>query len=302
MSQSQLNDMVRSVSKVVDSVQTTEGGGFIVNRAIPNEFLSSLDPFLLLDEMGPRNLRPGEAKGAPDHPHRGFETVTYVIDGYFQHKDSHGNSGKIGPGDVQWMTAGSGLVHSEMPQNNFLKTGGKLHLLQLWVNLPRRDKMIKPHYQDIPAAKTPFGQTSDGLVSVKVVAGESLGAHAIIATRTPITYLHFTIRPGGNVVQQVPKEFNAFAYVIGGKGFFGWKEKEEKLANRGQMVVFAKDGDKVSVRNAMNADSSTDVLLVAGMPLNEPLAHYGPFVMNTQKEIRDAIEDYRNGRMGSINS
>ena len=298
---SQLN-YIRSVSKVVDSVQTTEGEGLIINRVFPTGSISDFDPFLLLDEAGPRNLLPGEAKGAPDHPHRGFETVTYVIDGKFQHKDSHGNSGKLGPGDVQWMTAGRGVIHSEMPQSDFLETGGKLHLFQLWVNLPRRDKMIKPHYQDIQASKIPIGQTSDGLVSVKVIAGNALGAHAIIDTRTPISYLHFTIQPGGSIVQQVPREFNAFAYVVGGKeALFGEKEKEEKLAYRGQIVVFAKDGDKVSIRNPMNADSPTDVLLIGGMPLNEPVAHYGPFVMNSQQEIYNAIDDYRNGRMGSIN-
>jgi quercetin 2,3-dioxygenase len=298
---SQLNNS-RSVSKVVDSIQTTEGEGLIINRVFPTGSISDFDPFLLLDEAGPRNLLPGEAKGAPDHPHRGFETVTYVIDGKFQHKDSHGNSGKLGPGDVQWMTAGRGVIHSEMPQSDFVQTGGKLHLFQLWVNLPKRDKMIKPHYQDIQATKIPIGQTSDGLASVKVIAGEALGAHAIIDTRTPITYLHFTIQPGGSIAQQVPREFNTFAYVIGGKeGLFGWKEKEEQLAKRGQIVVFAKDGDNVSIRNPMNADSPIDVLLIAGMPLNEPVAHYGPFVMNTQQEIYNAIDDYRNGRMGSIN-
>jgi quercetin 2,3-dioxygenase len=298
---SQLNN-IRLVSKVVDSVQTTEGEGFIVNRVFPTGFISDFDPFLLLDEIGPRNLRPGEAKGAPDHPHRGFETVSYVIDGHFQHKDSRGNSGKIGQGDVQWMTAGSGVIHSEMPQNNFLRVGGKLHAFQLWVNLPRRDKMTKPRYQDIQAAKIPVGQTSDGLVTVKVIAGEALGAQAIIDTRTPITYLHFTLQPGGSIIQQVPREFNAFAYVIGGiEGLFGLKENEDQqLAKRGQIVLFAKDADKVSIRNPMNADSALDILLIAGLPLNEPVAHYGPFVMNTQEEIYQAIEDYRNGRMGSI--
>jgi redox-sensitive bicupin YhaK (pirin superfamily) len=290
------------VSKVVDNVQTTEGEGFIVNRVFPTRFISDFDPFLLLDEIGPRNLRPGEAKGAPDHPHRGFETVSYVIDGHFQHKDSRGNSGKIGQGDVQWMTAGSGVIHSEMPQNDFLRVGGKLHAFQLWVNLPRRDKMTKPRYQDIQAAKIPVGQTSDGLVTVKVIAGEALGAQAIIDTRTPITYLHFTLQPGGSIIQRVPREFNAFAYVIGGKeGLFGLKENEDQqLAKRGQIVFFAKDADKVSIRNPMNADSALDILLIAGLPLNEPVAHYGPFVMNTQEEIYQAIEDYRNGRMGSI--
>jgi redox-sensitive bicupin YhaK (pirin superfamily) len=302
---SQLNDEIRSVSRVIDSIQTSEGEGFIVNRAFPNKFISDFDPFLLLDEMGPSNLGPREAKGAPDHPHRGFDTVTYVIAGYFEHKDSHGNSGKLGPGDVQWMTAGSGLIHSEMPQNNFLQTGGKLHLLQLWVNLPMRDKKIKPHYQDTRAEKIPIGRTSDGLVSVRVIAGEALGAHATIDTRTPITYLHLTIQPGGGIVHQVPKEFNTFAYVIGGGnggGIFGSKEKngDEKLAKRGQIVLFARDGDKVSIRNPMNADLPIDVLLIAGLPLNEPVAHYGPFVMNTQEEIYQAIDDYRNGRLDKL--
>jgi redox-sensitive bicupin YhaK (pirin superfamily) len=162
--------------------------------------------------------------------------------------------------------------------------------------------MTKPRYQDIQAAKIPVGQTSDGLVTVKVIAGEALGAQAIIDTRTPITYLHFTLQPGGSIIQRVPREFNAFAYVIGGKeGLFGLKENEDQqLAKRGQIVLFAKDADKVSIRNPMNADSALDILLIAGLPLNEPVAHYGPFVMNTQEEIYQAIEDYRNGRMGSI--
>jgi quercetin 2,3-dioxygenase len=299
---SQLDNLVRSVSQVADSVQASEGGGFIVNRAFPNHFILDFDPFLLLDEMGPRNLRPGEAKGAPDHPHLGFETVTYVIEGYFEHKDSHGNSGKLGPGDVQWMTAGSGLIHSEMPQKEFLQTGGKLHLLQLWVNLPRRDKKIKPHYQDIRADKIRIGQTSDGFVSVKVIAGDALGAHAAIDKRTPITYLRFTIQPGGSIIQQVPREFNTFAYVIGGGKKGGLFGSREKVGKRGQIVLFDKDGDKVSIINPESADSSLDVLLIGGMPLNEPIAHYGPFVMNTQEEIDQAIDDYRNGRFDKYNA
>jgi len=183
-----------------------------------------------------------------------------------------------------------------------LRLLAKLHAFQLWVNLPRRDKMTKPRYQDIQAAKIPVGQTSDGLVTVKVIAGEALGAQALIDTRTPITYLHFTLQPGGSIIQRVPREFNAFAYVIGGKeGLFGLKENEDQqLAKRGQIVLFAKDADKVSIRNPMNADSALDILLIAGLRLNEPVAHYGPFVMNTQEENYQAIEDYRNGRMGSI--
>src|SRR5215207_5895565 len=176
----------RSISRVVNSVQTTEGEGFLVNRAFPTHHLSDLDPFLLLDEIGPKDLVPREAKGAPDHPHRGFETVTYVLEGKFEHKDSRGNAGKLGPGDVQWMTAGAGVVHSEMPEKEFAQKGGLLHGFQLWVNLPRKDKMTSPRYQDIQSLKIPVARTENGLGVAKVIAGEALGVKAVIETRTPI--------------------------------------------------------------------------------------------------------------------
>jgi redox-sensitive bicupin YhaK (pirin superfamily) len=222
----------RSVSRIINSIKTTEGGGFIVNRSFPTNSLLDFDPFLLLDEMGPKNWKPGEAKGAPDHPHRGFETVTYMLEGRFEHKDSRGNSGRLGPGDVQWMTAGTGVVHSEMPDKEFVQSGGNLHGFQLWVNLPQRDKMIKPHYQDIPSSKIPIAETEDDAVKVKVIAGEALGAHAVIETRTPILYLHFTLQPEAKVVQSVPKEYNTFAYVIKGKALIGPAEKQ-KIAKAG---------------------------------------------------------------------
>ena len=165
------SDKARSVLKVVKSMRSIEGGGFIVNRAFPTHFISEFDPFLLLDEMGPADYGPGEAKGAPDHPHRGFETVTYMIEGKFQHKDSQGHSGKLNPGDVQWMTAGAGVIHSEMPEDEFTRYGGRMHGFQLWVNLPRRDKMIKPHYQEIPSSKIPVAKSLDGKVTAKVLPG-----------------------------------------------------------------------------------------------------------------------------------
>src|SRR5215831_3624082 len=192
---------IRSVSQVIEGVAALEGGGFLVHRPFPTSALSDFDPFLLLDEMGPMDVRPGEAKGAPDHPHRGFETVTYMLSGSFRHKDSQGHSGKLEPGDVQWMTAGRGVIHSEEPSKEFQHTGGRLHGVQLWVNLPQTDKMIRPHYQEIPLARIPSARTSDGKVAVRVLAGESLGARAVIETHTPIFYLDFTLRPGGEVVQ-----------------------------------------------------------------------------------------------------
>jgi redox-sensitive bicupin YhaK (pirin superfamily) len=286
---------IRTVSGIINSVETLEGGGFLVHRPFPTYALSDFDPFLLLDEMGPKDLAPGEAKGAPDHPHRGFETVTYMLEGRMQHKDSRGSAGKLTPGDVQWMTAGAGVVHSEMPEPEFLKSGGRLHAFQLWVNLPQRDKMMHPRYQEIPAAKIPIGQTNDGLVTVKVIAGESLGVRAVIETRTPIMYLHFTLQPGGRVSQSMPEEFNGFAYVVSGEGSFG---NGDERATRGQMVMFAQDGNEVTIQNSGGAP--LEVLVIAGVPLGEPVARYGPFVMNTREEILQAFEDYRSGRMGEI--
>jgi redox-sensitive bicupin YhaK (pirin superfamily) len=222
-----------------------------------------------------------------------------MLSGEMEHKDSQGHAGKLSAGDVQWMTAGAGVIHSEMPSAEFQRTGGRLHGFQLWVNLPRQNKMITPRYQEIPSARIPVARTKDGLVSVRVIAGEALGARAVIETVTPIMYLHFTLQPGGRVSQPVPRGYNAFAYVVDGEGLFG---AEVERAGDGQMVMFAADGDYVMIVNSANAGAPLDFLLIAGVPLNEPVARYGPFVMNTEGEIRQAIEDYRQGRMGAINS
>ncbi|HEX9678349.1 MAG TPA: pirin family protein [Nitrososphaera sp.] len=281
--------MNRSARSIVNSMETLEGEGVLVHRAFPTGALRELDPFLLLDEMGPRDFAPGELHGIPDHPHRGFETVTYLLEGSFEHRDSRGHAGRLGPGDVQWMTAGAGVVHSEMPAKDFAQAGGKLHGFQLWVNLPRRDKMMQPRYQEVPSSMIPVAQNDS--VEVRVIAGESLGAKAVIDTRTPIMYLHVTLKQGAKFEQAVPSDHNVFAYVVEGQGAFGGKE-----AGRGQVVVFGRDGDSVS----MAANTAMDVLLIGGVPLNEPVARYGPFVMNAPEEIQQAIEDYRAGRMGAI--
>lgn len=287
----------RTVAGVVNSIETLEGEGFLVRRPFPKASFSEYDPFLLLDEMGPVMLAPGEAKGAPDHPHRGFETVTYMLSGEMEHKDSQGHAGRLSAGDVQWMTAGKGVIHSEMPSREFARQGGRLHGFQLWVNLPKQDKMMSQRYQEIPAAKIPTAISDDGLVTVRVIAGEALGAEAVIETRTPIIYLHFTIKPGGRVAQRVPGEYNAFAYVVDGEGLFG---AEGERGGDGQMVMFAPDGDEAVIVNPADAVTPLEVLLIAGVPLNEPVARYGPFVMNTKEEIHQAIADYRQGRMGAI--
>jgi len=289
----------RAVAGVVNSIETLEGGGFLVRRPFPKAAFSEFDPFLLLDEMGPMDVAPGEAKGAPDHPHRGFETVTYLLSGDMEHKDSRGHAGRLRPGDVQWMTAGAGVVHAEMPSSEFARTGGRMHGFQLWVNLPKRDKMMNPRYQEIPNSQIPKATSADGLVTVSVIAGEAMGEKAVIETRTPIIYLHYRIEPGGVATQQVPATYNAFAYIVEGEGLFG---VDSERAGDGQMVLFAQDGDEVRVENPADAKATLEVLLIAGVPLNEPVARYGPFVMNTQAEIRQAFEDYREGRMGEINS
>ena len=288
----------RTVTGIVNSIETLEGGGFLVRRPFPKASFSQFDPFLLLDEMGPMEVAPGEAKGAPDHPHRGFETVTYLLSGEMEHKDSHGHAGRLTPGDVQWMTAGAGVVHSEMPSREFSRTGGRMHGFQLWVNLPKHDKMMNPRYQEIPSSKIPKATSPDGLVQVTVIAGEAMGEKAVIQTRTPIVYLHYRIAPGGAATQQVPGSHNTFAYVVEGEGFFG---RDSEPAGDGQMILFAQDGDEVRIENPSDAKTTLEVLLIAGVPLDEPVERYGPFVMNTEAEIRQAIEDYQRGRMGAIN-
>ena len=285
----------RSVDHIVHAITTREGAGFLVHRPFPTAELDQFDPFLLLDEMGPIVVGPGEAKGAPDHPHRGFETVTYMLSGAMEHRDSHGNAGKLGPGDVQWMTAGSGVIHSEMPEKAFAERGGRMHGFQLWVNLPRRDKMMTPRYQEVAAARIPSASTADGRVSVRVLAGEALGAKAIIDTRTPILYLDASIASGANFTQPVPSDFNVLAYVVDGTGSFG---SNAQRARDEDLVLFGQDGDSVTLE--ASSGEPLRVLLIGGAPLAEPVARYGPFVMNTRKELIEAVEDFESGRFGEI--
>lgn len=281
----------RSVSRLVHATPQLEGEGMIVTRPFPTDRLDGLDPFLLLDRLGPVTHEAGEAKGAPDHPHRGFETVTYVLEGAIEHKDSQGNHGRIGAGDVQWMTAGSGVIHSEMPAEEIRRKGGRLHGFQLWVNLPRRDKMMRPRYQELRAAEIPAATSADGKVTVTVIAGESLGARATIDTRTPIIYLRVRLGAGAHFIQTVPETYNAFAFVMSGEVMFG-----SRPARENDVTVFERDGDAVE----MATEGGAELLLVGGLPLNEPVARYGPFVMNTMGEIRQAMIDYQSGRFGEI--
>jgi len=293
------NVQSRTINKIINSQTTIEGAGFIVHRPFPTNTFSDFDPFLLLDEMGPMNLNPGEAKGAPDHPHRGFETVTYMLSGNFEHKDSQGNLGKLNQGDVQWMTAGSGVIHSEMPGKEITEKGGILHGLQLWINLPKKDKMTKPYYQDITSSKIPIVQLPGGKGQIKVIAGKFGDTNSIIKTKIPILYLHVILEPAAVVDIPVDSEYNTFAYILSGEGTFS--EKKNENASKGQMVIFNKDGESISIKASKHVSEALQLLLIGGSPINEPIARYGPFVMNTKQEIYQAMEDYRSGRLGMIN-
>jgi redox-sensitive bicupin YhaK (pirin superfamily) len=287
---------VRPVMTVITAQRQVEGGGFVVRRPFPTQGLAMVDPFLMLDEMGPADYGPGEAVGAPDHPHRGFETVTYMLDGVFEHVDSAGHRGAIRPGDVQWMTAGRGVIHSEMPAGTILRQGGRVHGFQLWVNLPSQDKMMTPRYQEVPASRIPKATSDDGLAEVAVIAGEALGVQAVIETRIPIWYQDWTLRPGAVVTLPVPAEFQACLYVFGGALQIG---ETASLVTDGQLAVLG-DGARIAVAVPASAPIAARCLLLAGMPIREPVARYGPFVMNTVAEIEQAIVDYQAGRMGQI--
>lgn len=288
--------MTRRIEHVITAHRQLEGGGFVVRRPFPTEGLALVDPFLLLDEMGPADYGPGEAKGAPDHPHRGFETVTYMLEGQFEHEDSAGNKGAIAAGDVQWMTAGSGVVHSEMPSGEIRDRGGRIHGFQVWVNLPARDKMMTPRYQEVPAARIPQATSRDGRAQVRVIAGEALGVRAVIDTRTPIVYQDWKLQPGAVVEQPLAEGHHAFAYVFEGRAEVG--SDGQSLAD-GQLGLLG-PGESVRLAVSSGAPVGARLLLLAGQPLHEPVARYGPFVMNTESEIRQALSDYRSGRFAQI--
>jgi hypothetical protein len=285
---------VRDVAAVLPAQRTFEGEGFLVWRGFPSASVDLIDPFLLLDEMGPTDYAPGEAKGAPDHPHRGFETVTYVLEGAMEHKDSAGHHGFIGPGDVQWMTAGAGVVHSEMPAEAIQQAGGRVHGVQLWVNLPRADKMTAPRYQGVTADEIP--EVAAGGATVRVIAGAFDGHAGAVETNSPVTYFHVTVPSGSSVRLPVPEGHNGFAYLLAGEARFG---SDQRVAHEHELVRFDRTGDTIDVTGPAEGEPG-EVLVLAGKPLNEPIARYGPFVMNTREEIIEAVEDFQAGRMGQI--
>lgn len=286
----------REPLRIVDAHRQTEGEGFVVRRPFPGAALDHADPFLLLDEMGPADYRPGEAKGAPDHPHRGFETVTYMLEGAFEHEDSAGHRGEIRAGDVQWMTAGGGIIHSELPAAAIRRDGGRVHGFQIWVNLPARLKLTTPRYQEVPAARIPEAATPDGLARVRVIAGEALGVRAVIDTHVPIVFQDWTLAPGAAAEVALPEELAAMVYVFRGEALVG---DQRRPVGDGKLALLG-PGGTLRLGAAAGAGSPARLLLLAGRPLREPVARYGPFVMNTRAELSQAVADYQSGRMGEI--
>ncbi|MGW4031886.1 pirin family protein [Streptomyces sp. NPDC004838] len=292
-----------AVSRPVLAVTTApsgfEGEGFPVRRAFAGINYKYLDPFIMMDQMGEVEYAPGEPKGTPWHPHRGFETVTYLIDGTFVHQDSNGGGGTIQNGDTQWMTAGSGLLHIEAPPEALVTSGGLFHGLQLWVNLPAADKMMAPRYQDIRGGQVQLLTSPDGGALLRVISGELDGHKGPGITHTPVTMVHATLRPSAQITLPWREDFNGLVYVLAGRGSVG---DDRRPVHMGQTAVFG-DGGSLTVRADESQDSNSpdlEVVLLGGRPIREPMAHYGPFVMNTQAELRQAFEDFQKGRLGTI--
>jgi quercetin 2,3-dioxygenase len=302
-----LAETERKVISVTTAPSGYEGEGFPVRRAFAGVELPRLDPFIHMDQMGEVDYGPGEPKGTPWHPHRGFETVTYIIDGTFRHQDSNGGGGLITNGDTQWMTAGGGILHIEAPPEELVVSGGLFHGFQLWVNLPARLKMTPPRYQDIRAGQVALLSSADGGALLRVIAGSfgvpprggqggsppaSTDGPGI--THTPISLVHATVSAGAQVRLPWPARFNSLAYVLAGSGSVG---TEKRPVQMGQLAVFGA-GDAITFAAGPKADM--DILLLGGEPIREPVATYGPFVMNTRAELVQAFEDYQAGRLGSI--
>jgi redox-sensitive bicupin YhaK (pirin superfamily) len=290
---------LRPVRSITTAPRGVEGEGFPVRRAFAGVDLSDLDPFIHLDQMGEVEYAPGEARGTSWHPHRGFETVTYMIDGTFEHQDSNGGGGVITNGDTQWMTAGAGILHIERPPERLVMSGGLFHGLQLWVNLPSQDKMVGPRYQDIRADRVSLLTSPDGGALIRVIAGEVDGHPGPGVTYTPITVVHATLQPGAEVDIPWRPDFNALVYVLSGKGSAG---PEHRPFGTGQLAVLGA-GDVIRVAADRGQDSHTpalDVYIMGGQPIGETVAWYGPFVMNTHEELARAFDDYRAGRLGTI--
>ncbi len=298
-----LVDVATSVERPVRTVTVAprglEGEGFPVRRAFAGVPQAELDPFIHMDQMGEVEYAPGEAKGTPWHPHRGFETVTYMIDGTFRHRDSQGGGGLITNGDTQWMTAGAGILHIEAPPEELVAAGGLFHGVQLWVNLPSADKWIPPKYQDIGRGNVALVASPDGGALIRIIAGEIGGHRGPGSTHTPISFVHATVEPGAALRLPWQPRFNALVYVLSGRGT---ASRARRPIQAGELAVFG-PGHYLEIAADHGQDGRSpklEILVLGGAPIGEPVAWYGPFVMNNDAEIKQAFEDYRHGRLGQI--
>lgn len=284
----------RPVLSITKAPSGFEGEGFPVRRAFAGVSREILDPFIHMDQMGSVDYGPFEPRGTDWHPHRGFETVTYIMDGTFVHQDSHGGGGVISNGATQWMTAGGGILHIETPPEELVISGGLFHGVQLWVNLPSRSKMISPRYQNLEADLVTLLSSPDGGALIRLIAGDLDGHQGPGSTHTPIVVAHVTLAPGARVDLPWNPQFNALAYGLEGEGIVG----QERLSfGLGRLAVYG-DGDTVVLQ--ASDQRALDVLLLGGQPLREPVVAHGPFVMNSEDEIRQAFADYQSGRLGTI--
>ena len=293
------DDTERPVRSITTGPRGMEGEGFPVVRAFAGVSAADLDPFVHMDQMGEVQYQPGEPRGTDWHPHRGFETVTYMIDGRFAHQDSHGGGGLITDGATQWMTAGAGILHIETPPAELVDSGGLFHGVQLWVNLPRKDKLTDPAYQAIEGPAVTLLSSSDGGALLRIIAGDIDGRVGPGSTRTPITLVHSTIEPGAQLSLGWHREYNALVYVLAGSGTVG---PVGHPIHQGQLAVLG-PGDRITVtadRVQESRTSGMDILLLGGKPIREPVVQYGPFVMNTKAEVAQAFEDFQAGRFGAI--
>lgn len=289
----------RRVKSITTAPSGYEGEGFPVRRAFAGVDMAHLDPFVHLDQMGEVEYAPGEPKGTPWHPHRGFETVTYIIDGIFDHKDNNGGGGTITNGDTQWMTAGAGILHIETPPESLVMSGGLFHGFQLWVNLPAAKKWSPPAYQDLRASDVALLSSPDGGALIRVIAGEVDGHKGPGSTHTPITLVHATVQPGAELRLPWRKDYNALVYTLAGAGYAG---EEGRPVQMGQLAVFS-EGDSIVMRAADVQESRSpemDLFILGGLPIKEPVAWMGPFVMNTRAEVLQAFEDFQKGKLGTI--
>jgi len=293
------NPVLRTVSKIINAPQAYEGEGFPVRRAFAGLTAREADPFIHMDQMGEVEYAAGEPKGTPWHPHRGFETFTYLIDGQFQHQDSHGGGGTILEGGTQYMTAGGGVLHIETPPEHLVESGGLFHGVQLWINLPKSKKWIDPQYQDLQGEDSAIVTSADGGALLRILAGELDGHRGPGISHTPIVITHLTLLPGAQIEIPWREDFNALAYVLSGKGSIG---PDAHPIHTGQNVVMV-GGNLLQITADLSQETRSpnlEMFIIGGLPLREPVVQYGPFVMNTRDEIMQAYEDFQTGRFGQI--